>query len=854
MADPLGLHPLEPPPNEACQPIAALAPRGSCILDVVAAAAASPASVAFYGGAGEEGLAPLTYGALLSFARTAGEGLFPGVARGAAPPRLATVLRNSAASAVSFVALTRYWTLAPLSGAISRGELAFELDDLPAAAVLLDAAVAAPWARAECARSVPSSTFLQTATCGAFAFAAPRARAAAPPPREPATLATVALVLHTSGTTNKPKLVPLTHGNLCAGATAIGETLALKPDDVCVNVMPLFHIHGLAVNVLATLLAGAAVVCEHALDCGRFYELVRGTSPLRVAASWYSAVPTLHFAVAAAGEPGGPLYAGAPLPRLAFARSCSAALPPSLSERLEVALAPAKALPTYAMTESMPIASARCPRRGPRGDGELASAADPNVEAFVGGARGHRTWLRTGDRGLLEPGGARGPRLRLVGRSKEIVNRGGEKVSPLAVEDVLLRHAAVKEVACFAAPHAQLGEVVGAVVVLKPGRFATLDDLRDWCVAGVGADRALDAKWAPETAVYAARVPKGPTGKPLRIKLAAKIGLPALDALKPSVATYDVGDDAFDRGQVMDDVALRAAGRLRVDDARAAADAPADPGVDSMAFLRGRRGAASGAPSGAAMQGHLYFVAMFGILCDHGMPPRWPALAAACAPLLALWAAMCALDVASHVFYGALRAATGVCVLKGYGAPCYAFDDFRMISFWETKWFALVLCGYPRRGLGLALRIPKTGTGKMKVHKLVAGLFYFFAPPLMPEATLTPACSAHDRDGACAWPCGVRLGGPAARRATAGLLGLHGLAALTRIGYGGWPRGPFEDPDWATMVLGLVRGGANAINLVPFLDDTFAISFPGKCALCAARPDAPGAYGDREPFLPEKHS
>ena len=461
MADPLGLHPLEPPPNEACQPVAALAPRGSCILDVVAAAAASPASVAFYGGAGEEGLAPLTYGALLSFARTAGEGLFPGAARGAAPPRLATVLRNSAASAVSFVALTRYWTLAPLSGAISRGELAFELDDLPAAAVLLDAAVAAPWARAECdARSIPVFDFSpDRGACGAFAFAAPRARAAAPPPREPATLATVALVLHTSGTTNKPKLVPLTHGNLCAGATAIGETLALKPDDVCVNVMPLFHIHGLAVNVLATLLAGAAVVCEHALDCGRFYDLVRGTSPLRVAASWYSAVPTLHFAVAAAGEPGGPLYAGAPLPRLAFARSCSAALPPSLSERLEVALAPAKALPTYAMTESMPIASARCPRRGPRGDGELASvgfaagprvcvvgveddrcvaegdvgevcvagacvtagyelrdwqAADPNVEAFVGGARGHRTWLRTGDRGLLEPGGARGPRLRLV--------------------------------------------------------------------------------------------------------------------------------------------------------------------------------------------------------------------------------------------------------------------------------------------------------------------------------------------------------------------------------------------------------------------------------------------------------
>ena len=151
-------RPLEPPPEERCS-IAAIQDRGSCIQDVIAFNW-SCGKAAFFGGVGEDVLHALSFKELLDFASTIGDGLFPCERRGEGPPRLATVIRNSAASAVAFVSLTRRWTLAPLSAAISRGELAFELDDLPAAAVLLDDAVAQAWVRSECdARGIPVFSF-----------------------------------------------------------------------------------------------------------------------------------------------------------------------------------------------------------------------------------------------------------------------------------------------------------------------------------------------------------------------------------------------------------------------------------------------------------------------------------------------------------------------------------------------------------------------------------------------------------------------------------------------------------------------------------------------------------------------
>ena len=243
---------------------------------------------------------------------------------------------------------------------------------------------------------------------------------------------------------------------------------------------------------------------------------------------------------------------------------------------------------------------------------------------------------------------------------------------------------------------------------------------------------------------------------------------------------------------------------------------------------------------------------------------------------------MCLLDVGKHAFYGLVHATSGVCVRKGYGEPCFTLGDKWTPSFWETKWFALVLALYRALGwlfrygacaprpppaprvrllrsrLGavfalvlfsywtaaddrsLFVQLPKTGTGKMKLHKLVAGLFYFFAPPLLPVNLLAPTCSAHDaRGGGPRWPGGFRLSRFAAARLSAALLALHVFAALGRFGYDGWAQDldRLSDDD-APLALALTffRGGYNTINLVPVVPDGFMrISFVAKCALtCVA--------------------
>ncbi|KAH8072328.1 ligase [Aureococcus anophagefferens] len=697
------------------------------------------------GGGGEAHLAPLTYGGLAAFGARAGAALYACAAYDASrgePPRLATLLRNSAAAAVAFVCLAERWTLAPLNAAIGR-ELAFELDDLPAHAVVLDDAVAPAWAADECGkRAVPTFAFApDRKTVGAFALAP---RAPAPPfAGAPASLDTVALLLHTSGTTSKPKLVPLTHGRVLAGATSIGATLDLRPDDACVNVMPLFHIHGLSVNILATLLRGASVACELALDPARFLDLARGRTAAPPA-SWYSA------------------------------------------------------------------------------------PSDPNVAAFVRGGAGERCWLRTGDRGLLEPGGGRGARLRLVGRSKEIVNRGGEKISPLAVEDVLLRHAAVREVACFAAPHAQLGEVAGALVVLEAGRQSTHEALRHWCVAGVGDALALDDKWAPALTVFSARVPKGPTGKPLRIKLAQRLGVEALDQLRAATpVSFDVGPDAF--LDAATPVSLRSSApaffAAAASSSKRDADSSPEAVDDSMAlFAKGGGPAGPPKPSAAAMQGHVYFVAMLGILLTHGSlpldhiaspanPRNWAGMrqlranigagygialffAVAGAgdarnferhgrrerqtarevlkPLAVVYGAMILLDASSHVVYESLRRNFGWGWAEAQKAPWPLRPNLN-----RTKWFVAMLAlarllgqrvrALPRESplrrcvpvvalvvhvgqVALAplggVEVPGSGLGLLYYERVTAAGWYFFGPCLLPAGALTPACSAFGDDAA----------------------------------------------------------------------------------------------------------
>jgi acyl-CoA synthetase (AMP-forming)/AMP-acid ligase II len=347
----------------------------------------------------------------------------------------------------------------------------------------------------------------------------------------------VALVLHTSGTTSRPKLVPLTHRNVCASAHHIAATLELSPMDRCLNVMPLFHIHGLMAAVLASLEAGGSVFCTPGFSALKFFSWLQEADP-----TWYTAVPTMHQAILARAERNPRILAAA---RLRFVRSSSSSLPPRVMAELEKTFR-APVIEAYGMTEAAhQMASNPLPPR-PRKPGTVGVAAGPEVavmdeegrilpagspgEVVIRGPNvtpGYQAnpganatsfthgWFRTGDQGVLDPDGY----LTITGRLKEIINRGGEKISPREVDEVLLDHPAVQQAVAFAVPHPTLGEEVAAAVVLRDGARATEEELRAF------ASGRLAPFKVPRTLLFLEEIPKGPTGKLQRIGLAAKLGL-----------------------------------------------------------------------------------------------------------------------------------------------------------------------------------------------------------------------------------------------------------------------------------------------------------------------------------------
>ena len=461
-----------------------------------------------------------------------------GIGRG---DRVGIVLPNGPEMATGFVGVAAACTAAPLNPAYTADEFEFYLSDLQPRAIVLQAGDATP-ARAVAGRlGVPvielhpasdAAAGLYRLDVSALPAGTPTAGGAAKPDD-------MALVLHTSGTTARPKIVPLTNGNLAASARHIGESLALGPDDVCLNVMPLFHIHGLVAAVLSSLRAGAGVCCTPGFNAFKFGEWLGEVRP-----TWYTAVPTMHQAILMRmrAHPERARAAG-----LRLIRSSSASLPPQVMQELEDVFG-SPVVEAYGMTEaahqmaSNPLPPrARKPGavglaagpevavmsddgailpqgsigevviRGPNVTPGYASNPDANARAFTDG------WFRTGDQGRVDEEGY----LFLTGRLKEQINRGGEKVSPLEVDVVLLDHPSVAQVVTFGVPHAKLGEEVGAVVVLHPGQTATEQEIRDFCAARLAAYKV------PRHVLLRDDIPKGATGKVQRIGLAAKLGLGA---------------------------------------------------------------------------------------------------------------------------------------------------------------------------------------------------------------------------------------------------------------------------------------------------------------------------------------
>ena len=461
-----------------------------------------------------------------------------GIGRG---DRVGIVLPNCPEMATAFVALASACTAAPLNMAYRADEFEFYLNDLKAKALIVAAGSDTP-ARAVAAKLgivVLELTAQPALGAGCFELSGMPITAQPAMGFGPAQTDDVALILHTSGTTSRPKIVPLTHRNVCASARNISATLQLTQADRELHIMPLFHIHGLIAGVLAPMAVGSHIFCTSGFNALKFFGWMKECKP-----TWYTAVPTMHQTILSRAAGNADVIAANPL---RFIRSSSSSMPTQVIAELEKVFN-APLIESYGMTEAAHQMSSNPLPPASRIPGSVGIAAGPevgimdldgnlmapgeigeivirgenvtlgyenndkaNAEGFTHG------WFRTGDQGTLTADGY----LSLTGRLKEIINRGGEKVSPREVDEVLMDHPAVMQVVTFAMPHAKLGEEVAAAVVLRENHTLTERELRDF--AGT---RLADFK-VPKKILFLTEIPKGATGKLQRIGLAEKLGLTA---------------------------------------------------------------------------------------------------------------------------------------------------------------------------------------------------------------------------------------------------------------------------------------------------------------------------------------
>ena len=453
--------------------------------------------------------------------------------------RIAIVLNNGPEMATAFIAVAAGASSAPLNPSYRADEFEFYLSDLNARGLIVEAGSTSPAVAVARKLGIRIIELHARRERGAGCFDLVAAEgaggtAARPGPAGPDD---VALVLHTSGTTSRPKIVPLSQRNVCASARNIREFLSLTAQDRGLNIMPLFHIHGLIAGVLAPLSAGGQVSCTPGFNALKFFAWMEEFRP-----TWYTAVPTMHQTILSRAANNRAVIAANPL---RFIRSSSSAMPTQVIREIEEVFG-APLVESYGMTEAAHQMAANPLPPRVRKPGSVGIAAGPevaimdldghllavgetgeivirgenvtkgyennpkaNAEAYTNG------WFRTGDQGVLDAEGY----LTLTGRLKEIINRGGEKISPREVDEVLMDHPAVEQVVTFAIPHDKLGEEVGAAVVLREGAELTEKALREFA-----AQRLADFK-VPRKVLFLAEIPKGATGKLQRIGLAAKLGL-----------------------------------------------------------------------------------------------------------------------------------------------------------------------------------------------------------------------------------------------------------------------------------------------------------------------------------------
>ncbi|MGI9399797.1 MAG: acyl--CoA ligase [Rhizobiaceae bacterium] len=489
------------------------------------------------GGAGRTWL---SYGGLRSLSRTTVEAL-RGFGIGHTD-RVAIVLPNGPEMATAFLTIAQGAATAPLNPSYTQDEYEFYLDDLNAKALVIEEGYEGPALEAASKLGIAVITLVADAGAPAGMFhlegesAGEEADPANPGPDD------VALILHTSGTTSRPKIVPLTQTNVAISATNIRKSLALTSEDRSLNIMPLFHIHGLVASLSASMAAGASVWCAQGFNVLQVYSQMEEAIP-----TWITAVPTMHQAnLSRAGRNMETIQNS----RLRFLRSSSASLPAPVMEELTSVFG-VPVVEAYGMTEAAHQMCSNPVHPGKQKPGFVGLAAGPKVqiadefEDFLleSGAVGEvvisgpnvtagyesnpdaneksfftiegERWFRTGDQGAFDEDGY----LQLTGRLKEIINRGGEKISPLEVDAILLKHPEIAQAVTFAVPHPKLGEDIAAAIVLSENGEADARAVRDYAASHLAGFKV------PSKVIILEEIPKGATGKIQRIGLAEKLNL-----------------------------------------------------------------------------------------------------------------------------------------------------------------------------------------------------------------------------------------------------------------------------------------------------------------------------------------
>jgi len=476
--------------------------------------------------------------------------------------RIGVILPNGPELAVTIVGVVSRWCAAPINPSNTWQEIKSELESTKSQVIIVQSGTpheSALYAAGALGLGVIELT-PSADVCGLFSLAKIKSttiRSALHPPLEyvsgfvrynhPETV----LLLHTSGTSGNKKLVPYSLDMLIVGVGCIVSSWKLTPNDVCLNMMPLFHIGGIVRNVFSPILSGGTVVACSAFDPVLFWDVL---SSQRITS--YYAAPTMHHAILMeADRRPKPL----PVQSVRFIANAAGGLLPALADALKRNFSNAVILTSYGMTECMPISSPpltykmdpvgtsgtlvgpaikisadNCSSlpvgqqgniliRGPPCFGGYEGNASATEEAFfvIDGQPG---WFNTGDVGHLDEQGY----LFISGRSKEIINRGGETISPLEIEEALIQHPLVQEALAFSAPHFEFQETVGVVVVSKPGHprvdLLTLHKYLD--------DRLHRSKW-PQVLVYMPALPKNAAGKILRIRLGERLRLKPVNEDSP---------------------------------------------------------------------------------------------------------------------------------------------------------------------------------------------------------------------------------------------------------------------------------------------------------------------------------